>query len=130
MITNIPYSTLYSTYLAPTVRASPDLKMPFKRYMEIRRVALINYGKDYRKLSVIVDVIDHNRATLGTPDLWLRPASRLKARPIVILDPDQSISPVPSPSSDDALVVLRLPALSILRRWAKKAIEKRSRRLS
>ena len=37
-----------------------DLK-PFKRYVEIGRVALVNYGKEYGKLVVIVDVIDQNR---------------------------------------------------------------------
>ncbi|KAJ0796690.1 putative ribosomal protein L14 [Helianthus annuus] len=37
--------------------------MPFKRYVEIGRVALVNYGKDYGKLVVIVDVIDQNRVS-------------------------------------------------------------------
>ncbi len=46
VIINIPYSTLHSTYLTPIVRASPNFKMPFKRYVEIGRLALINYGKD------------------------------------------------------------------------------------
>lgn len=31
--------------------------------MEIGRVALVNYGKDYGKLVVIVDVIDQNRVS-------------------------------------------------------------------
>ncbi|KAL4558652.1 hypothetical protein LXL04_036853 [Taraxacum kok-saghyz] len=35
--------------------------MPFKRYVEIGRIALVNYGKDYGRLVVIVDVIDQNR---------------------------------------------------------------------
>ncbi|OMO95425.1 Ribosomal protein L14 [Corchorus olitorius] len=35
--------------------------MPFKRYVEIGRVALVNYGKEYGKLVVIVDVVDQNR---------------------------------------------------------------------
>ncbi|KAJ0792466.1 putative ribosomal protein L14 [Helianthus annuus] len=35
--------------------------IPFKRYVEIGRIALVNYGKDYGKLVVIVDVIDQNR---------------------------------------------------------------------
>ncbi|CAN8230327.1 unnamed protein product [Cochlearia groenlandica] len=35
--------------------------MVFKRYVEIGRVALVNYGKDYGKLVVIVDVVDQNR---------------------------------------------------------------------
>ena len=37
------------------------MSQPFKRYVEIGRVALINYGKEYGKLVVIVDVIDQNR---------------------------------------------------------------------
>ncbi|KAG5554288.1 hypothetical protein RHGRI_011973 [Rhododendron griersonianum] len=35
--------------------------MPFKRYVEVGRVALVNYGNEYGKLVVIVDVIDQNR---------------------------------------------------------------------
>lgn len=35
--------------------------MPFSRYVEIGRVALINYGEEYGKLVVIVDVVDQNR---------------------------------------------------------------------
>ncbi len=66
-ITNVP--TLHSTYLARIVRITPDLKKPFKRYVEIGRVVLVNYGKDYGKLDVIVDVMDQNRATIGTPDM-------------------------------------------------------------
>lgn len=33
-------------------------KMPFKRFIEIGRVALVKYDKDYGKLVVIIDVID------------------------------------------------------------------------
>lgn len=44
-------------------------KMPFKRYVEIGRVALVNYGKDYGQLVVIVDVIDQNRALVDAPDM-------------------------------------------------------------
>ncbi|KAK1284199.1 60S ribosomal protein L14-2 [Acorus calamus] len=43
--------------------------MPFKRYVEIGRVALVNYGKDYGRLVVIVDVIDQNRALVDAPDV-------------------------------------------------------------
>ncbi|EXB93728.1 60S ribosomal protein L14-2 [Morus notabilis] len=32
------------------------------------RVALVNYGNDYGKLVVIVDVIDQNRALVDAPD--------------------------------------------------------------
>ena len=39
--------------------------MPFSRYVEIGRVALINYGGkgEYGKLVVIVDVVDQNRVS-------------------------------------------------------------------
>ncbi len=40
--------------------------MPFTRYVEIGRVALINYGEDYGKLVVISDVIDQNRVRAWT----------------------------------------------------------------
>lgn len=35
--------------------------MPFSWYVEIGRVALINYGEEYGKLVVISDVVDQNR---------------------------------------------------------------------
>ncbi|CAM8887418.1 hypothetical protein QQ045_025166 [Rhodiola kirilowii] len=43
--------------------------MPFKRYVEIGRVALVNYGNDYGRLVVIVDVLDQNRALVDAPDM-------------------------------------------------------------
>eukprot|EP00890_Picochlorum_soloecismus_P005604 jgi/Picsp_1/6044/NSC_03398-R1_ribosomal protein l14 component of cytosolic 80s ribosome and 60s large subunit len=42
--------------------------MPFKRTVEIGRIAMINYGADYGKLVVISDVVDHNRALIDRPD--------------------------------------------------------------
>ncbi|XP_028224460.1 probable 60S ribosomal protein L14 isoform X2 [Glycine soja] len=42
---------------------------PFKRYVEIGRVAQINYGKKYGRLVVIVDVIDQNKALVDAPDM-------------------------------------------------------------
>ena len=35
--------------------------MPFTRYVEIGRIALINYGEEYGKLVVISDVVDQNK---------------------------------------------------------------------
>uniref|UniRef100_A0A0E0KST9 Large ribosomal subunit protein eL14 domain-containing protein n=1 Tax=Oryza punctata TaxID=4537 RepID=A0A0E0KST9_ORYPU len=43
--------------------------MPFKRFVEIGRVALVKYGKDYGRLVVIVDVVDQNRALVDAPDM-------------------------------------------------------------
>ncbi|OWM85774.1 hypothetical protein CDL15_Pgr023707 [Punica granatum] len=45
------------------------VSQPFKRYVEIGRVALVNYGKEYGRLVVIVDVIDQNRALVDAPDM-------------------------------------------------------------
>jgi hypothetical protein len=39
--------------------------MPFSRYVEIGRVALVSYGAEYGKLVVIVDVVDQNRVSVG-----------------------------------------------------------------
>ncbi|KAK3015939.1 LOW QUALITY PROTEIN: hypothetical protein RJ639_005754 [Escallonia herrerae] len=44
-------------------------RWPFKRFVEIGRVALVNYGEDYGRLVVIVDVIDQNRALVDAPDM-------------------------------------------------------------
>ncbi|KAL4024769.1 hypothetical protein IC575_013139 [Cucumis melo] len=60
------YSLLSS--LAP-LRNPSHSNMPFKRFVEIGRVALVNYGEDYGKLVVIVDVIDQNRALVDAPDM-------------------------------------------------------------
>jgi ribosomal protein L14E/L6E/L27E len=40
----------------------------FKRFVEVGRVALINYGPDSNKLCVIVDVIDETRVCLLSLD--------------------------------------------------------------
>ena len=37
------------------------LLQSFKRFVEVGRVALINYGSDEGKLVVIVDIIDGNK---------------------------------------------------------------------
>lgn len=40
--------------------------MPFQRYVEVGRVVIINYGKDYGKLYVITDIVDQNRVSRDT----------------------------------------------------------------
>ena len=37
--------------------------MPYTRLVEVGRVAMINYGKDYGKLVVIVDIVDAARVS-------------------------------------------------------------------
>ena len=41
--------------------------MPFKRFVEFGRIALINYGPLEGKLCTIVDVVDQNRALVDGP---------------------------------------------------------------
>ncbi len=41
--------------------------MSFKRYVEIGRVCLIEYGEDAGKLAAIVDVVDINRVLVDGP---------------------------------------------------------------
>ncbi|KAJ7005967.1 60S ribosomal protein L14-2 [Populus alba x Populus x berolinensis] len=69
-ITSVLTALSSPSAVASLRRVFADLpKMPFKRYVEIGRVALVNYGKDYGKLVVIVDVIDQNRALVDAPDM-------------------------------------------------------------
>lgn len=37
--------------------------MPFTRFVEIGRVAMVNYGPEHGKLVVISDVVDQNRVS-------------------------------------------------------------------
>ncbi|ESQ50524.1 hypothetical protein EUTSA_v10022865mg [Eutrema salsugineum] len=62
-------SLLRLSSLLPFKRSAQPKKMVFKRYVEIGRVALVNFGKDYGKLVVIVDVVDQNRALVDAPDM-------------------------------------------------------------
>jgi large subunit ribosomal protein L14e len=41
--------------------------MVFKRYVEIGRVVLINFGPDTGKLATIVDVVDQNKCLIDGP---------------------------------------------------------------
>ena len=41
--------------------------MVFKRYVEIGRVVLVNYGPDAGKLATILDVVDQNKCLIDGP---------------------------------------------------------------
>ncbi len=43
------------------------IKMGFKRFVEVGRVALINYGPDEGKLAVIIDIVDQNKCLVDGP---------------------------------------------------------------
>lgn len=46
--------------------------MPFARFVQIGRVALVNYGPEYGSLVVITDVIDQNRVRACVRDSTAR----------------------------------------------------------
>merc|ERR1712178_502211 len=48
-------------------------KMPYTRLIEVGRVAMVNYGKDYGTLVVIVDIVDQARALCDAPDMKRAP---------------------------------------------------------
>ena len=41
--------------------------MVFKRYVEVGRVVLVNYGDDAGKLATIIDVVDQNKCLIDGP---------------------------------------------------------------
>ena len=43
-------------------------RMPFKRQVQVGRVALINYGPDAGKLCTIINVIDQNKVLVDGPE--------------------------------------------------------------
>lgn len=42
--------------------------MPFKRYMEVGRVVLINYGPEAGKLATVIDIVDQNKCLIDGPE--------------------------------------------------------------
>ncbi|KAK7278426.1 hypothetical protein RJT34_23454 [Clitoria ternatea] len=68
-------STLALEACTIVIKYTHVITQPFKRYVEIGRVALINYGKEYGRLVVIVDVIDQNRALVDAPDMVRSPVN-------------------------------------------------------
>lgn len=42
--------------------------MPFKRYLEVGRVVLINYGKEAGKLATVIDIVDQNKCLIDGPE--------------------------------------------------------------
>ena len=59
------YSLL--TLLAPPFSFS-YFEMVFKRYVEVGRVVLINFGPDAGKLATIIDVVDQNKCMVDGPE--------------------------------------------------------------
>lgn len=44
------------------------VKMPFKRFVEVGRVVLINYGPESGKLATIIDIVDQNKCLIDGPE--------------------------------------------------------------
>ncbi|KAK9724285.1 hypothetical protein RND81_05G061100 [Saponaria officinalis] len=86
--------------------------MPFKRYVEVGRVALVNYGKDYGRLVVIVDVIDQNRVLVDAPDM-VRGQMNLKR--LSLTDITVDIEKVPKKS----ILIAAMEAADVKNKWEK-----------
>ncbi|KAJ0986928.1 hypothetical protein J5N97_005284 [Dioscorea zingiberensis] len=77
--------------------------MLFKRYGELGRVALVNYGKDYGKLVVIVDVVDQNRLVGWTPLVELKQIVKVEGLDVRIVGKIESYQPLSSIKDRNAL---------------------------
>ncbi|XP_009336123.1 60S ribosomal protein L14-1-like [Pyrus x bretschneideri] len=86
--------------------------MPFKRYVEVGRVALVNYGKDYGKLVVIVDVIDQNRALVDAPDMV---RTQLNFKRLSLTDIKIDIKRVPNKKT----LIAAMEAADVKNKWEK-----------
>ncbi|KAM1003770.1 hypothetical protein EV1_004005 [Malus domestica] len=86
--------------------------MPFKRYVEIGRVALVNYGKDYSRLVVIVDVIDQNRALVDAPDMV---RTQLNFKRLSLTDIKIDIKRVPNKKT----LIAAMEAADVKNKWEK-----------
>ncbi|XP_020248355.1 60S ribosomal protein L14-2-like isoform X3 [Asparagus officinalis] len=80
------------------------------RYVEIGRVALVNYGRDYGKLVVIVDVIDQNRALVDAPDLVRGP---MNFKRLTLTDIKIDIPRIPKKKS----LIAAMEAADVKNKW-------------
>ncbi|KAI4369703.1 hypothetical protein MLD38_018122 [Melastoma candidum] len=86
--------------------------MPFKRFVEIGRVALVNYGKEYGRLVVIVDVVDQNRALVDAPDMV---RTQMNFKRLSLTDIKIDISRVPKKKT----LIAAMKEADVLGRWEK-----------
>ncbi|KAK7268849.1 hypothetical protein RIF29_21558 [Crotalaria pallida] len=86
--------------------------MPFKRFVEIGRVALINYGKEYGRLVVIVDVIDQNWALVDAPDMV---RSKMNFKRLSLTDIKIDIKRIPKKKD----LVKAMDAADVKNKWEK-----------
>ncbi|XP_076921435.1 large ribosomal subunit protein eL14y-like [Bidens hawaiensis] len=77
---------------------------PFKRYVEIGRIALVNYGKDYGKLVVIVD------ALVDAPDMV---RGQMNFKRLTLTDIKIDIKRVPNKKT----LVAALEAADVKNKW-------------
>ncbi|KAL0928834.1 hypothetical protein M5K25_000757 [Dendrobium thyrsiflorum] len=86
--------------------------MPFQSYVEIGRVALINYGKEYGRLVVIVNVIDQNRALVDSPDMV---QGQMNFKRLSITDIKIDIPSIPKKSK----LTVAMDAADVKNKWEK-----------
>ncbi|KAF3796335.1 60S ribosomal protein L14-1 [Nymphaea thermarum] len=83
---------------------------PFKRYVEIGRVAMVNYGKEYGRLVVIVDVVDQNRALVDAPDMV---RGQMNFKRLVLTDIKIDIPRLPKKKS----LIAAMEAADVKNKW-------------
>nr|AFK34740.1 unknown [Lotus japonicus] len=86
--------------------------MPFKKFVEVGRVALVNYGKDYGRLVVIVDIIDQNRALIDAPDME---RSQMNLKRLSLTDIKIDIKRVPKKKD----LIAAMEAADVKNKWEK-----------
>jgi large subunit ribosomal protein L14e len=103
--------------------------MVFKRYVEIGRVVLINFGPDTGKLATIVDVVDQNKCLIDGPSEITGVTRKvISYKRIALTDLTVKIERSSTPAEikaawDDAEILSKWESSS----WAKKLTAKKTR---
>eukprot|EP00767_Chilomastix_cuspidata_P003025 gnl/Chilomastix_cuspidata/315.p3 GENE.gnl/Chilomastix_cuspidata/315~~gnl/Chilomastix_cuspidata/315.p3 ORF type:complete len:129 (-),score=72.94 gnl/Chilomastix_cuspidata/315:70-456(-) len=102
--------------------------MPYTRFVQIGRLALVNFGEEKGKLGVIVDVVDSNRVVLAGPTTGLRrqvvPITHIVLTKFVLKTPRN-----PSPKALRALIEKdELVEKFFASRWGQKLRQRETRK--
>ncbi len=103
--------------------------MVFKRFAEVGRLVLINYGPDEGKLATIIDIVDQNKCLIDGPVektgvmRQVIPFKRLALTDFLIKIQRNARAPTLSKAYDAEEVLTKWEATS----WAKKLASKRKR---
>jgi len=101
--------------------------MGFKRFVEVGRVVLINYGPDEGKLATIIDIVDQNKCLIDGPTTGVArqviPFSRIALTDFVVKIQMNAREKTLKKAWSDADIETKWEATS----WAKKLSAKKKR---